>query len=158
MKVASISELKKHLSTMPADELAALCIRLTKYKKDNKELLTYLLFEVDDEMGYVKSVKEEMDVLFSELRKNTLFQTKKTLAKILRYTQKQVKYSGNKRTEVELLLYYCQKLRKSGIPIQQSVAITNIYTRQIAKIKKALATLHEDLQFDYKEVMESLEV
>ena len=142
---------------MPTDELAAMCIRLAKYKKENKELLHYLLYEIDDEEAYIKQVKKEMDELFSEIKKGNAYQTKKNLAKILRYTQKQIKYSGLKRTEVELLMYYCLKMRKSGISLHNSLAITNIYIRQMAKIKKTIATLHEDLQFDYQEELNRLE-
>lgn len=142
---------------MPADELAALCIRLAKYKKENKELLHYLLYEADDETSYIKEVKKEMDILFGEIKKGNAYQNKKTLSKILRFTQKQIKYSGIKRTEVELLMYYCLKMRKSGISLHNSLAISNIYIRQMAKIKKAIAGLHEDLQFDYEEELTRLE-
>jgi hypothetical protein len=31
----------------------------------------------------------------------------------------------------------------------------NIYQRQIQKINKALATIHEDLQYDYSEELKS---
>ena len=157
MKAATISEIKKLLNSMPTDELAAMCIRLAKYKKENKELLHYLLYEIDDEEAYIKQVKKEMDALFSEIKKGNAYQTKKNLAKILRYTQKQIKYSGLKRTEVELLMYYCLKMRKSGRSLHNSLAITNIYIRQMAKIKKTIATLHEDLQFDYQEELNRLE-
>jgi len=157
VKAATISEIKKLLNSMPTDELAAMCIRLAKYKKENKELLHYLLYEIDDEEAYIKQVKKEMDELFSEIKKGNAYQTKKNLAKILRYTQKQIKYSGLKRTEVELLMYYCLKMRKSGISLHNSLAITNIYIRQMAKIKKTIATLHEDLQFDYQEELNRLE-
>lgn len=49
MKTATIAELKSELGNVPAPQLAELCIRLAKFKKENKELLTYLLFEAYDE-------------------------------------------------------------------------------------------------------------
>jgi hypothetical protein len=61
-----------------------------------------------------------------------------------------------KRTEVDLLIYFCRKLKNSGVHINKSVVLTNLYLRQIQKIKKALATLHEDLQYDYEEELKSL--
>jgi hypothetical protein len=47
-------------------------------------------------------------------------------------------------------------LNDSGIPMDKSVALNDIYIRQIEKIKKAISTLHEDLQFDYSEELEAL--
>ena len=49
MKTVSLSELKRALQNVPLGDLPDLCLRLAKYKKENKELLTYLLFEADDE-------------------------------------------------------------------------------------------------------------
>jgi hypothetical protein len=64
MKAASINEIKKELGELDAKALRDICMRLAKYKKENKELLTYLLFEAHDEAGYVNAVKSEMDELF----------------------------------------------------------------------------------------------
>ncbi len=156
MKAASLAELKKELFSTPPERVLELCLQLAKYKKENKELLSYLLFEADDEANYIKNVKDEVDEQFQKLNKSSLFLAKKTFRKILRTTNKHIKYSGSKRTEVELLIYYCKKLKTSGVSIHRSVAPANIYLRQIQKINKALATLHEDLQFDYKEELKPL--
>ncbi len=151
MKTASLSELKKELENLTPKELRDLCLHLAKYKKENKELLTYLLFEANDNQAYVNGVKVQIDELFEEINASNLYYAKKSLRKILRLTNKYIKYTGSEQVEVELLIYYCKKLRKSGIPFQKSTALTNIYARQVEKIKKALATLHEDLQFDYED-------
>ena len=58
MKPAVISEIKQELNTLSAKELLELCLQLAKYKKDNKELLSYLLFEADDLPSYIAGVKE----------------------------------------------------------------------------------------------------
>ena len=60
MKAASIHELQKELTALEPKQLKELCIRLAKYKKDNKELLSYLLFEAHDEKAYVKNIKQEI--------------------------------------------------------------------------------------------------
>jgi len=151
MKTSSLSELKKELEGIETKELRELCVHLAKYKKENKELLTYLLFESTDNQNYIKGVKKMMDELYDEINSSNLYLAKKSLRKILRLTNKYIKYTGSKQVEVELLMYYCKKLRKSGIEFQKSTALSNIYIRQVVKIKKALATLHEDLQFDYQE-------
>jgi hypothetical protein len=45
MTFATLAEIKKELQQVDADLLQTLCLRLAKYKKENKELLGYLLFE-----------------------------------------------------------------------------------------------------------------
>jgi hypothetical protein len=150
MKTASLNELKKELENLESKELRVLCLHLAKYKKENKELITYLLFEAHDNSFYIESTKQIIDSLYEEINKSNLYYARKSLRKILRVTNKYIKYTGSKQVEVELLIYYCQKLRESGIAFQKSTALANLYTRQVQKIKKALATLHVDLQFDYE--------
>ncbi len=156
MKSASLKELKAEISTLHPEQLMELCMHLAKYKKENKELLTYLLFEASDENSYINSVKQLVDEQFENLNKTQIYLAKKTLRKALRTTNKFIKYSGSKQTEVELLIYFCKKMRKTGLPLDFNKTLGNMYFRQIQKIKKALSTLHEDLQYDYAVEMELL--
>jgi hypothetical protein len=151
MKASSLKELKTELSTLHPENLIELCIQLAKYKKENKELLSYLLFEAQDEQQYIEQIKEQIDIEFKALNKNTLYLAKKTIRKVLRITNKYIKYSGKKQTEVELLIYFCKKLRRSGLPLHANTVVGNIYLRQYLKIKKTIDGLHEDLQYDYLE-------
>jgi len=137
-------------------DLPDLCIRLARYKKDNKELLSYLLFEADDEPSYIKSVKNEIDAHFAELTRTTPYMTKKGIRKTLAFTNQRIRYSGQKRTETELLIYFCKKFKKE-ISFRNNPTLHNIYLRQIQRIKKTLTLLHEDLQFDFGEEIKSLE-
>ena len=86
MKASSISILKKELSLLPYSDVVDICMKLTKYKKENKELLTYLLFEANDEPLYIKKVKEFIDEQFEDINKSNSYFVKKTLRKILRIT------------------------------------------------------------------------
>jgi hypothetical protein len=156
MKAATLSELKNELHTIAPAQVLELCLHLAKYKKENKELLSYLLFDAGDENTYINNVKDEIDEQLLNLNRSSLYLAKKTLRKILRTTNKHIRYSGNKRTEADLLIYFCKKLKGSGVPLHKSVALTNLYQRQIQKIKKALSTLHEDLQYDYQEELKGL--
>ena len=61
MKAASMHELKDELAHLPPKKVLELCLRLARYKKENKELLSYLLFEAHDEQGFVMQVKKEID-------------------------------------------------------------------------------------------------
>lgn len=158
MKAATVHEIKGELSSLKTAELVELCLRLTKFKKENKELLTYLLFEAHDEQGFVKSVENEIAEQFSEIPKgNSLYLVKKSIRKILRRTNKHIQYTGSKMAEVQLLLFFCTTLKASKIPFEQSTALNNLYQAQIKKIKKVLDTLHEDLQYDYLRQLEDLQ-
>ena len=64
MKTATVKQLKDELKHNSSEELINLCLRLSRFKKENKELLTYLLFEAHDEDTYIENVKLEIDSLF----------------------------------------------------------------------------------------------
>ena len=157
MKSASIQEIKLELKSLSPSRLSELCLRLAKFKKDNKELLTYLLFESDDEASYIASVKKEIDDGFTELPKPNLYLTKKSLRKVLRITAKQIRYTASPQAEVELLTYFCRKLQDSRIPLRDSPVLTNLYNQQLKKIRSVIATLHEDLQFDFLKGLKGLD-
>ncbi|WP_299577252.1 hypothetical protein [uncultured Sunxiuqinia sp.] len=151
MKASSLKELRDELKIYPPEQLQALCIRLAKYKKENKELLTYLLFQADDEQGYIEAVKEEIDLGFEGINMKNTYLIKKGLRKILKDTNKYIKYSGIKTTELDLLVHFCRRVRTSKIPLSRHVALKNIYARQVAKIETGLSKLHEDIQIDYQD-------
>ena len=156
MKAATVAQLKKELQFKSQDEVLQLCLRLARFKKENKELLTYLLFEADNEEGYIETVKEEVDGMFAEINIKSYFYIKKSVRKILRTIKKYIRYSGNKATEVELLLYFCQKLNAFTPSIRKNMALHNLYSRQLDYIRKKIPALHEDLQHDYGLMLESL--
>jgi hypothetical protein len=157
MRTATIQELKTELKNLPAPQLTELCLRLAKFKKDNKELLTYLLFESTDEASFIAAVKKEMDEGFTELPKPNLYLTKKTLRKILRTTTKQIRYMASPQAEVELLTHFCHKVRNTKIPLQESPVLNNLYRQQLKKIRSLIATLHEDLQYDFLRNLKGLD-
>ncbi len=157
MKASTVNEIKQELKHRTAAELVELCNRLARFKKENKELLTYLLFEAHDEAGYKQSVKQEIDFQFREIPKgNSLYLQKKSVRKILRTAAKYARYSGEKTTEIELLLHFCSRLKSSGIALHQSTALSNLLQTQLKKIGKLLPALHEDLQYDYQRALDEL--
>ena len=156
MDTASLSDIKKELKTIAPEQLQELCLRLAKYKKENKELLNYLLFEAIDEQSFIQNVKEEIDDQFGLLNKSSFYLAKKTLRKALRTTEKYIKFSGSKETEIELLIYFCEKMKKSGLRMRSHRVILNMYLRQVERIKKVYSVLHEDLQYDYEEAVQEL--
>ncbi|MBL7762306.1 MAG: hypothetical protein JNL23_02655 [Chitinophagaceae bacterium] len=156
MRASTVHEIKSELNSLKQNDLVDICLRLARFKKENKELMTYLLFEAHNEQGYVDSVKKEIDILFSEINMANLYWAKKSLRKIVRIINKYCRYSGSKTTEIELRIYFCQLLNESGIPFHQNTVISNLYHSQIKKMFSILDTLHEDLQYDYKREIEKL--
>jgi len=156
MKASTVSTLKKELNTLPNGDVVDICLRLAKFKKENKELLSYLLFDANNEAEYIRSIKEEIDLQFAEINLSHMYFAKKSIRKILKNTAKYIKYSNHKQTEVELLIHFCTKLKKSGIRIAANNSISNLYTNQLRKINLAIGSLHEDLQHDYQEEVAQL--
>lgn len=156
MKTASIKEINAELHSRNPQELLELCLRLTKFKKENKELLTYMLFESADEAGFIEGVKTEMNDQFEHLNRKSAYFFKKSIRKILTYTKRNIRYSPNKQTEIDLLLHYCEKLKKVSPSIKRNNAIYNIYNRQVDEIIKKVSLLHEDLQYDYGTALNEL--
>ena len=157
MKASTINELKQELVNSPAPALVDLCLRLARFKKENKELLTYLLFEAHDTSAYIKSVKEEMALQFAEVNKSNVYFVKKSLRKILRAAKKYIRYSGLSIVEVELLIYFCESMKGLNISINKNPVLFNIYQNQLKNIHKALKGLHEDLQYDYLKAVDQLQ-
>ena len=156
MKTSTISILKKELAVLPHSDVIDICMKLVKYKKENKELLSYLLFDANNELEYIRNIKQEIDQQFSEINLGHLYFAKKSIRKILKTTTKYIRYSGHKQTEVELLIHFCAKFKKSGISIKSSNSLSNLYLNQLRKIHVAILALHEDLQHDYLEEIKDL--
>jgi hypothetical protein len=157
MNPASLSDLKKELSGRTYKELFDIIMRMAKFKKENKELLSYLLMDSMNEAEYIRQVKDEISVNFIMAGSFSLRLSKKSIRKILTTTNKYIKYSGQKQTEVELSIHFCNEFISNEFHLFKNPTLNNIFERQILKIKKVLATMHEDLQYDYAEQVRSLE-
>ncbi len=114
------------------------------------------MFESEDEEAFIQSIKNKIDEDFETINTKTFYFIKKSIRKILRELKKFIRYSQNKETEVELLLYFCQKLKDFTPSIKRNTTLTNLYNRHIDYISKKVKTLHEDLQYDYKLELEEL--
>lgn len=157
MKAASVKDLKKELQQRSPSELVALCLRLSKFKKETKELLSYLLFEADDEDTFIRRTEAEMLEQFSAINtKWSQVVIKKGVVKILRGVKMTIRYSGRKETEVELLLFFCAQMKELRPPIKRIPVLQNLYERQLDRIRKVIPLLHEDLQHDYTVELEQL--
>jgi len=153
---ASISDLSKQLQKLPPKKVAEICIRISKHKKENKELLDYLLNESDDEESFRERIKAETEQQFADMNSSNLYLAKKSLRKILRTINKNCRFSGSKETEAILLIHFCKTLKASGIRYYESQVLINMYINQQKKIATAISKLHEDLQYDYEKELNSL--
>lgn len=156
MRTASLKEIKTELEKTPPDVLLELCLKLTKFKKENKEFLTYLLFEQGNEQSYVASINNLLDGLFETVNKTQLYFAKKTIRKIIRTANRYIKYSSEKTTEPDVLLHVCKRINELGLDLKRNAALSNLYASQIKKINKAIAAMHEEEQYDYKKMLERL--
>lgn len=156
MKSATLKELKEELSSKTPKELAELILTLAKFKKENKELLTYLLYESVDEDVFISGVKTEIDEMFAEIKNTNIYFRKKSIRKILRITKKYIRYSKKKETEVALRIYFCRCLKKMTPAVISNASIGKLFDREIASINATINSMHEDLQFDYKNEINEL--
>lgn len=156
MKAATLHEIKRELGERPAEELAAICLRLAKYKVENKELLTYLLYESGDEAGYLEGTRRDVSEAFAAIPNTNLYYFKKSLRRILRLVNKHARYSGKPSTELELRLHFCTCLRECGVDYERSPVIVNLYEQQVKKVRTLLKALPEDLHQDYQGIADRL--
>ena len=156
MKPATAKEIKDELKHLDREELLAIVLRLSRFKKENKELLTYLLFSASDEDAFIAAIKKHMDLEFSQINSSSYYFVKKSMRKILRNVKKFSRYSGKKETETELLIYFLQKMEEFRPSIHRNKVLENLYTRQLALVKKSMEKLHEDLQYDLNLELEKL--
>ncbi len=151
----ALKDIKKELEHLSQAQLADACLRLAKYKKDNKELLSYLLYHQDNPLAYAEEVKSIFECDFKTLPRSNYASTK-SLRKILRNINRHAKYTSDKQVELELLVWFCKNflayadVRSSHKPLQ------GIFIRQTEKIAAILPKLHEDLQFDYQQEVDRL--
>ncbi len=156
MKVASISEIKQELKALPAPEVLDICLRLARAKKENKELMTFLLFEAHNPDEYIRQLKKLIDDEFALVNLHNYYILKKNLRKILRVVGKHLKFIASKEAEVEVLMHFCRTMILFNTPYRKNNAIAGIYFGQIKKIGTAISALHEDLQHDYSRQLDEL--
>lgn len=156
MQTATVTHIKNELKHLEKYELLELCLKLAKFKKENKELLSYLLFEADDEAHFIETIKEDISDEFRDINRSSSYLIKKSSRRILKDVKKYIRYSKKTETEIELLMHFCQELGQFSSAMERNVVLGNMYRTQVKTIKKCIAKVHEDLQYDYSEAFEAL--
>ena len=156
MKAASLKDIKTTIETIPNSELQSLCIRLLKFKKENKELISYILFEENNEELYIESVKNEIDIALISLNKESLYIAKKNIRKVIRIANRYIKYSNKKTTESSILIHVVYKIKESKLDLTKSQALHNLFLSILKRINKSISTMHEDLQYDIQKQLSAV--
>jgi|TARA_B100001059_G_scaffold223652_1_gene248879 hypothetical protein len=156
MKASSISQIKKELKYASKEELIGIVLRIGKYKVENKELLSYLLFDSSDEQGYIDKIKVYINFQFEIINRENYYFIKKSVRKILRVTKRFIKYSKNIETETTLLIHFCKNLEEMDPSYKYNQVLLNMYFRQLNLIEKNLEKMHEDLSYDFRREVDLL--
>lgn len=156
MTIASIKEIKNALNQHTALELSDICIRLAKYKLENKELLHYLLFESRREADYVESIKAKLAEQFAGINNSHAYFVKKSVRKIIRTAHRYARYSNDECTAIELWIYVAGQCQLLLQPFGNNPSLQKIQASLVQKIKKAIINLHPDLQYDYHQKLKYL--
>lgn len=143
-----LQDIKKELQHLSGLQIADLCLRLARHKKENKELLAYLLFESNNQADFVEKVKAETGFMFSQLPVRS-YEAAKYLRKILRLIGKYIKFMASKEAEIDLLLNFCTNYIQYADRRTAYKPLRLILIRQIEKIRTSIGKLHDDLQLDF---------
>lgn len=154
MRSASIDDIKKELKELPPKKVLELLLRIARFKKENKELLTYLLFESHNEHDYIRLLKTDINEQFAVISPTPVSVAKKQYRKILRGINRQIKYIGNKAASIELLLHFAATLRNQDTTLHPKLEV--IFLQQLAKAEKLLPTIDDDLKFDFQQQLDLL--
>jgi len=148
MKTTGIAEIKKTIKNISQAELSEICLKLARFKKDNKEYIHFLLFESSDPLAYAEDVKESLHDPLTSLNRHPSLKVKE-LRKHLRVLSRHIRYTSSVEVEITLLIWFSEMLVAHAGVRQSNKALYTLFIRQIEKIRKAFPKLHEDLQFDY---------
>lgn len=151
MKIGSLADIKKELTFLDDKELSVLLLELAKFSTDNKSFLYFKLFGRENPRLFIELVQEEIDLEFQKANTRNYHLAKKAAQSIRRKLNKSLKLTKDKETLIELIIYFCEKLKLYGFLDLRHTVIDNLYRVQLGKIEKLIKGLHEDLQYDYQE-------
>lgn len=150
-RTEKLTELKRELEALSPPELLKIVLRIAKHKVENKELLSYLLFDAHDPLNYAEYLKDEMEAPYLQAITHPYYLLK-GLRKSLRLVTKYYRFTGNRNGEVELLLKLVSSFHAHYKSQFKYAALSKFIFRCLEKAEKSIEKLHEDLQADYIEI------
>ena len=158
MKPKSLKEIREELVYAEKQELVDLCLQLVRFKKENKELLTYELFYKSNKDLYLSEIEAHVDKEFEGLNDASYHYLKKGVQKINRHVKKYIRIAKDPEIEVHLLLYFLKKFKAYKPDLLKQKILNNMYHREYKLVVKRIEKLHPDLQYDFERALEELEV
>lgn len=157
MQIPSLSEIKKELSYLNEKEVNELLLDIVKFSRENKAYLYFRLYSRDNPGLFVEMVQQELEEEFAKANRSNSYYVKKSSQTIRRKLNKNLKLSKNKTDQIDLILFFCEKLKEYGYLKSRNPIVDNLYQVQLGKAKKLISGLHEDLKWDYEMKMEEFE-
>lgn len=150
MKIASLAEIKKELKHLSEKELIEVISDLTKFSTDNKWFLYFKLYGRENPQLFSEMMQEELVKEFQNANKGNAHQAKKSAQGIRRKLNKFLKFTKDKATQIELIVFFCQMLFEYGFLSHRHPVIENLFLMQVGKIERLMGQMHEDLQYDFQ--------
>lgn len=150
-----LSDLKKELLELSKPELIQLCLRVAKLKRENKELLAYLIYDVDDPLFYAQKLKPEIKEVFNQPFQHAYYLTK-SIRKAMRLITKYYRFTSNKQGETELLIYLVEEFHQSWRYEYRYQALGKIIFRCLEKAQSNLKKIEEDFKADFEQPISEL--
>lgn len=155
MKANSLKEIKTELTEKNKAELIQLCIKLVKLRKENKEMLSFLLFGAENVQSYIDDLKILLQNEFTLLNFPAR-QKLKHIRKTLRTLKKHIRYIEHLESEIHLRLWFCQTLIDNCSHAEIRGAYQKLIQSEIRQIENKIPKLHEDLIFDSRQELEEI--
>lgn len=156
MELADARTIKAEIKERSHEELVELCMRLSRFKKENKALITYELFLKDDEWAFCQETKEQITEDLSAITNKQVFWLKKSVRKVLKEVSLLLRFTKEPRIEIELLTHFALELNRIVPEVHRSRILKNLYVRQVNRIQKIQQKLPEDLRLDYQADLDAL--
>lgn len=150
-----LSDLKKELADLSKPELIKLCLRVAKLKRENKELLSYLIFDADDPLFYAQKLKPEIKEVFEVPFQHAYYLTK-SIRKAMRLITKYYRFTSNKQGETELLIYLVEEFYQSWRNEYRYQALGKVIYRCLEKAQSNLKKIDEDFRTDFEDPINEL--
>lgn len=151
----TMGNLKQELQAQERKELIDLCLHLARFRNENKELITYMLFHAQDPLGYAEEYKRMIEEPFDKYLMNPYFLAK-GIRKSFRLISRYAKVSKSKEGECELYLHLADLFmeRIQGKLVHKTLIM--LLERALKKAHQLILKMHEDFQMDYIPVYNTL--
>src|SRR5690606_36083693 len=137
-------------------ELITLIADLSKFNTDNKLFLYFQLYGREQPDLFTEVVQEELVRQFQTGNTQNSYYAKKSAQGIRRKLNKYLKFTKDKATQVDLIAFFCEMLVEYGYLRHRHPVIENLYLMQVGKVERLLGQMHEDLQYDYRDMLAEL--